>query len=398
MRIEYHYQRMYRSSIYPAGRERIHAVGALDCALWDIQGKLLELPVYQLLGGRARDHVECYRSFGAMRLEDARETASKTMAEGYRAIRFHAVGGSGTVFDARRAIGDMMEICAALRDGVGPKGEFIIDAHTRFSLADAVELCERVAPLHPLFVEDPLHIMDDIDAFALLRQKVRVPLAAGEQFGELRDGNLPLVEKELIDFLRSTIPNVGGITGYRKLAVLCEAHGVTMVPHFTPPIATAAVVHALLPFPGQAMNEVLRPALPPYLREAYVHKEGKMFRSDRPGLGVVVDEAAQRRGDDQRRAAGGAVSGRADSAARRVALYLCDDGRYRSSFSTASLNCCESGATPLSKYCATLPSAVTRYLLKFHIGSRVWRASSLNTALASGPFTCWGASIVNFTP
>jgi L-alanine-DL-glutamate epimerase-like enolase superfamily enzyme len=63
-----------------------------------------------------------------------------------------------------------------------------------------------------------------------------------------------------------------------------------MVPHFTPPISTAAVVHALLPFPGQALNEVLRPALPPYLREAYIHKEGKMFRSDRPGLGVVVDE------------------------------------------------------------------------------------------------------------
>lgn len=291
LRIEYHYQRMYRSSIYPAGRERIHAVGALDCALWDIQGKLLDVPVYQLLGGRARDYVECYRSFGAMRLEDAKETASKTMAEGYRAIRFHAVGGSGTVFDARRAIGDMTEICAALRDGVGPKGEFIIDAHTRFSLADAVELCERVAPLHPLFVEDPLRIMDDIDAFALLRQKVRVPLAAGEQFGELRDGNLPLVEKELIDFLRSTIPNVGGISGFRKLAALCEAHGVAMVPHFTPPIATAAVVHALLPFPGQALNEVLRPALPPYLKEAYVHREGKMFRSDRPGLGVVVDES-----------------------------------------------------------------------------------------------------------
>jgi len=290
-RIEYHYQRMYRSSIYPAGRERIHAVGALDTALWDIQGKLLEVPVYQLLGGRARDYVECYRSFGAMRLEDAKETASKTMAEGYRAIRFHAVGGSGTVFDARRQIADMTEICAALRDGVGPKGEFIIDAHTRFSLADAVELCERVAPLHPLFVEDPLHIMDDYEAFALLRQKVRVPLAAGEQFGELRDGNLPLVEKELIDFLRSTIPNVGGISGFRKLASLCEAHGVAMVPHFTPPIATAAVIHALLPFPGQALNEVLRPALPPYLKEAYIHKEGKMFRSDRPGIGVVVDES-----------------------------------------------------------------------------------------------------------
>ena len=290
-RIEYHWQRMYRSSIYPAGRERLHAVGALDCALWDIKGKLLGVPVYELLGGRVRDYVECYRSFGALRLEDARETASKTMAEGFRAIRFHAVGGSGEVFDARRAINEMTEICAALHEGVGPNGEFIIDAHTRFSLADAVHLCERVAPLSPLFVEDPLHIIDDVDAFALLRQKVNVPLAAGEQFGDTRDGNLPLVEHELIDFLRSSIPNVGGITAFRKLAALCEAHGVAMVPHFTAPIATAAVIHSLFAYPGQAMNEVLRPALPPYIREAYVLKDGKMYRNEHPGLGVVIDES-----------------------------------------------------------------------------------------------------------
>jgi galactonate dehydratase len=291
MRTEYHWQRMYRSSIYPAGRERLHAVGALDCALWDIKGKLLDVPVYELLGGRARDYVECYKSYGALRPDEAREEGRKTMAEGFRAIRFHAVGGSDTVFDARRAIGDMAEISAALREGVGPKGEFILDAHTRFSLADAVQLCQRVAPLSPLFVEDPLHIIDDVDGFALLRQKVGVPLAAGEQFSDLRDGNLPLVEHELIDFLRSTIPNVGGITAFRKLAALCESHGVAMVPHFTAPIATAAVVHALFAYPGQAMNEVFRPALPPYLREAYVFREGRMFRSERPGLGVVVDES-----------------------------------------------------------------------------------------------------------
>lgn len=291
MRTEFHFQRMYRSSIYPAGSERLHAVGALDCALWDLKGKLLGVPVYQLLGGRARDHVECYKSYGAMRLDQARDEARKTMDEGYRAVRFHAVGGSGTTFDARRQIADMVEICKALREGVGEKGEFIIDAHTRFSLADAVFLCQRVEPLSPLFVEDPLHIIDDIEGFESLRNRVTVPLAAGEQFGDLRNGNLPLVEKELIDYLRSTLPNVGGITGFRKLGALCEAHGVAMVPHFTAPIATAAVVHALFAHGGQAMNEVLRPALPPYLKEAYIHRDGRMYRSDRPGLGVVVDES-----------------------------------------------------------------------------------------------------------
>jgi len=291
LRIEYHWQRMYRSSIYPAGSERLHALGALDCALWDIKGKLLGVPVYELLGGRTRDYVECYKSYGPMRLDQAHNEARKTMAEGYRAIRFHAVETIQPVFDARRAIGDMFEICAALRDGLGPKGDFILDAHTRFSLAEAVELCERIKPLYPMFLEDPLHIIDDIEAFASLRQRVTVPLAAGEQFGDLRNGNLPLVERNLIDYLRSTIPNVGGITGYRKLGALCEAHGVTMVPHFTAPIATAAVVHALFAHGGQVMNEVLRPVIPPYLREAYILKDGRMLRNERPGLGVVVDES-----------------------------------------------------------------------------------------------------------
>lgn len=294
LRTEHHWQRMYRSSIYPAGRERLHAVGALDCALWDIKGKLLGQPVYQLLGGRTRDYVECYKSYGALARDQAREEGRRTMAEGFRAVRFHTAAGAGTVFDARRMIGEFVAIAAELREGIGANGEFIVDAHTRFDLADALTLCQRLAPLSPLFVEDPLHSMDDATAYRVLREKSPVPLAAGEQFGELRDGNLPLVENNLIDFLRTSIPNCGGITAYRKLAVLCEAHGVALVPHFTPPIATSAVVHSLFAAAGQVMDEVLRPALPPYVKEAYVLRDGKMRVSDRPGLGVVVDESRLR--------------------------------------------------------------------------------------------------------
>jgi galactonate dehydratase len=294
LRTEHHWQRMYRSSIYPSGRERLHAVGALDCALWDIKGKALGVPAWQLLGGRVRDHVECYRSYGALTPEQAREEGGRTMAEGFRAIRFHAAGGGGASFDPRRAIGQFTAIASALREAIGPDGEFIVDAHTRFDLADAVTLCRRLEPLSPLFVEDPLRTIDDIPLFERLREKVDVPLAAGEQFGDLRDGNLPLVEQNLIDFLRTSIPNCGGLTAFRKLAALCEAHSVAMVPHFTSPIATAAVVHALFTFPGQAMDEVYRPALPAWLPEAYVFRDGRMFASDRPGLGVVVDESRLR--------------------------------------------------------------------------------------------------------
>jgi L-alanine-DL-glutamate epimerase-like enolase superfamily enzyme len=290
LRTEFLWQRMYRSSIYQAGSERLHAIGALDCALWDIKGKALDAPVYQLLGGRARNHVECYRSFGLLTPKQARDEGRKAMADGFRAIRIHGVPTPDNVFDARRAIDSLVEVSKALREGVGPAGDFIVDAHTRFEYADVARLCDLLAPLAPLFVEDPLHTTDDVTLYAALRKRVTVPLAAGEQFGGLRDGNLPLVEQGLIDYLRTSIPNCGGITSYRTLAALCEAHSVALVPHFTGPIATAAVVHSLFPFGGTALNEVFRAELPPYVREGYVFRDGKMHASDRPGLGVVVDE------------------------------------------------------------------------------------------------------------
>jgi galactonate dehydratase len=294
-RIEYLWQRMYRSSIYPAGREKLNAVGALDCALWDIKGKALKVPVYQLLGGRARNHIECYKSYGLLRLDQAREEARKTIAEGYRAIRTFGVAGQGTSFDARRSLRDVVALCTEMREGAGKDGDFIYDAHTRLDLADAARLCDALAPLDPLFVEDPLHTMDDLTLYAVLRQRVKVPLAAGEQFGDVRDGNLPLVEQGLIDYLRSSIPNVGGITAYRKLMALCEAHSVSMAPHFTSPIATAAVAQCLISAPVPVINEAYRTALPNYLKAGAVFRDGRLWVDDRSGLGVEVDESRTNR-------------------------------------------------------------------------------------------------------
>lgn len=290
-RTEYLWQRMYRSTFYTPGREKLHAIGALDCALWDIKGKAAGLPLYQMLGGRARNYVECYSTRGTLTRAAARGEARKAMADGFRAIRFHGIEAEHGVFDSRAAVEETAAICAELREGVGSKGDFILDAHTRFDLADAIRLCELLAPLRPLFVEDPLRAIDDTQLFGVLRSRVSVPLAAGEQFGDLRDGGLPLIEKALIDYLRASIPNVGGITGFQKIAALCDAHSVGMVPHFTAPISTAAVIHGLAAFPGVALNEVLRSALPPYLHEGVDFRDGKIYPNDRPGLGIVLDES-----------------------------------------------------------------------------------------------------------
>jgi L-alanine-DL-glutamate epimerase-like enolase superfamily enzyme len=118
---------------------------------------------------------------------------------------------------------------------------------------------------------------------------VSVPIAAGEQFGDRWDGTQALVEQSLIDYLRVAIPNVGGITEYVKIAAVCETHYTGLVPHFTAPVATAAVMHAVTPFPGPVLNEILTTSLPSYLQEGYDFREGKIYPNDRPGLGVVFD-------------------------------------------------------------------------------------------------------------
>ena len=288
-RTEYLWQRMYRGTFYPPGREKIHALGALDCALWDLKGKALDAPIYQLLGGRARDHIECYQTRGTLNLKGAREEARKVMEQGFRAIRFHGINPEGGVFNSRKAVDLTAAICAELREGVGPDGDWILDAHTRFDMPDAIRLCKLVEPLNPFFVEDPIRAITDPGLFSVLRGQVSVPIAAGEQFGDKWDGAQPLVEQDLIDYLRVAIPNVGGITEYMKIAALCETHYVGLVPHFTAPISTAAVIHAVTAFSGPVMNEVLTSSVPAYLKEGYDFKEGKIYPNNRPGVGVVFD-------------------------------------------------------------------------------------------------------------
>ena len=123
----------------------------------------------------------------------------------------------------------------------------------------------------------------------MLRNQVRVPIAAGEQWGSRLDFNR-LIETNAIDYTRCTLPNVGGITEWTKVAALCETHFIGMIPHFTGPIATAALVHALGPFPGPVLMEFTsQTGTYPYLPQCLEFKNGKIWPNQRPGLGVELD-------------------------------------------------------------------------------------------------------------
>jgi galactonate dehydratase len=288
-RIQHLWQMLYRGYFYPAGREKLHAIGALDLALWDIKGKLLGVPVYELLGGLAREHIECYSTAFPWQ-GDHTATARACMAAGFRAYRTSVADPAGGPFHARHMVEATYTQCQAIHAGVGEAGEWSIDLHTRLDLPDAVRLCSLIEPLNPLFVEDPIR-SENPAALAMVRSQVRVPLAAGEQYGDRWDCN-EIVERHLVDYLRVTLPNVGGITELQKIAALCETHYVGLVPHFTGPIASAALVHVLLAQPVPAMMEILGASLrqPPHIAQGANFREGKLYPNPAPGLGVTFAE------------------------------------------------------------------------------------------------------------
>jgi L-alanine-DL-glutamate epimerase-like enolase superfamily enzyme len=281
---------MYRAFFYPPGREKIHALGALDLALWDLKGKALGVPVYDLLGGMARDHCECYLTGRGPAGVSLRDRAKAVIDAGFRAFRMDAASVRGTnVYNARERVRQVYEDCKEVRAGVGKGGDWVIDFHTRFDLPDAMRACKLIEEFEPFFVEDAVRSEAFAEDLPKLRKMTTVPLAAGEQWGARWDFH-KLVEAHNIDFVRATLPNVGGITEMHKVAALCETHTVGIAPHFTGPVATAALVHVLGPFPGPVLMEyVFAGRKFPHLPECVDFKDGKIWPNQRPGLGVTLD-------------------------------------------------------------------------------------------------------------
>ena len=288
--IERCWQDMYRSFFYPPGREKTHALGALDLALWDIKGKALDAPVHELLGGMNRTHIECYPT-GGWRNLPLGERARAAMQAGFRAFRFNAadVPAGTSVFQSREAVRQFAREAKAVREGVGAGGDWVVDFHQRFDFADAVRACRLAEEFEPCFIEDPVRMEAFLEDIPKLRLLTSAPLSAGEQWGVRWEFN-KLIENHDIDYVRATLPNVGGITELVKIAALCETHNVGLVPHFTGPIATAALVHVLGPFSGPVLMEWLMSATQhPHLSEWLDFKDGRIFANQRPGLGVTLD-------------------------------------------------------------------------------------------------------------
>lgn len=292
-RIEHLWQHCYRDMFYPPGREKLHALGAIEMALWDLKGKALGVPVYDLLGGKTRNFVECYatgfRNSTATTMEGR---ALDCLAAGLRCYRIGPTGGNGEEpFDFYVHSKKTIEMCEKLDQAVGGNGNWAVDLHTRFDTPEAIKICDALEKLEPYFVEDIIR-SENPEVYRTIRSMTKVPIAVGEQFGDRWDSNV-LIENHLIDYSRVTLPNTGGITELKKIIAIGETHYVGIIPHFTGPLSTAALIHVLgSSSPTRCMIELAGgvPEYPPYFNPDYIDfRDGKVHLNPNPGLGVSFD-------------------------------------------------------------------------------------------------------------
>src|SRR5579872_1559050 len=218
-RIEHLWQTLFRGGFFPANRVLCSAISAIDIALWDIQGKALNVPVYRLLGGRVRDKVVCYPHAQVPgEMDDVAglvENCQKHVAEGWKFVRWGLPQQADGVLEPRKAVRTALKQLEAVRAAVGEDVELCLDVHTRLDLPDSVELLRASEAYRPFFMEDPLR-SENPHAYHRLREKTAVPIAAGEQWAtkwEFRE----VIENDLIDYCRVDLCIVGGLTEARKI-------------------------------------------------------------------------------------------------------------------------------------------------------------------------------------
>ena len=303
MRMGRIWQELYRSQYFEGGRVLQAAISAIDIALHDIKGKALGVPVYELLGGKQRDTIPTFATTRSELGPEALEQTTELITQGWSVIRFMPAGQkSDGLFEPRESLAESARWCVKIREAVGDVPVLGIDFHHRLSVAEAASYCQRMPSGTLDFLEEP--IRDETpEAYEALRKMTDVPFAIGEEFAS-KWQFLPYIERDIHQFNRIDVCNVGGLTEAMKVAGWSEAHYVDMMPH-NPlgPICTAATVHfgaAVANFawletrasPGELYHGFDNPEYFPGM----LTLEGAVYRvPDRPGLGVDVNEAAIQR-------------------------------------------------------------------------------------------------------
>ncbi|MBO9581878.1 MAG: D-galactonate dehydratase family protein [Sphingobium sp.] len=316
-RIEDIWQYLYRGAYWRRGPVTMRAIGAVDTALWDIKAKMAGMPLYQLLGGKSRDRVMVYGHANGRDIPETVDAVGRYIEMGYKAIRAQtgipgvkdAYGvGRGTLayepadadlpsetgWDTRKALNTVPRLFEELRSTYGFDHHLLHDGHHRYTPQEAATLGKLLEPYQLFWFEDCTPA-ENQEAFRLVRQHTTTPLAVGEIFNTIWDAK-DLIQNQLIDFIRTTVLGVGGITHLRRIADLAALYQVRTGSHGATdlsPVTMGAALHFDTWVPNFGIQEYMRhteetDAVFPH---DYRFEDGHLICGEAPGHGVDIDEA-----------------------------------------------------------------------------------------------------------
>ncbi len=293
-KIEHHYQWLYRSSHF-MGSVVQGALSAIDIALWDIKGKRLDVPIYDLMGGKTRDRVRCYMHVGGETKDDLVADAVKRAKEGFTAVRFTPFPRDYYLHKSYTEWADeAVERVGAVKEAVGKGVDICVEIHRQMSPAESIWLGRRLEQFHPFFYEDPM-LPDSPALMAEVKEQCNIPIATGERFTTIFEYQ-QLLEARATSYIRPDLCLCGGLSGCKKVAAMAEAQHIKVIPHNPlSPVSTAACVQLDACIPNFALQEYTGESEPPksdLLVTPLELKDGYLTVPEGPGLGIELNEAA----------------------------------------------------------------------------------------------------------
>lgn len=292
-RIEEIWHSVYRDAYWRGGAVLMSALSAVEMALWDIKGKDLGVPIYQLLGGKVRESVPCYANgwfAPAKTPSEFADKAKEAVSQGFKALKWDPFGSSYLQIE-RKQLNEAIECVGAVYDAVKDNADIIIEGHGRFDIPTAVRVGHALGDFDILWFEEPIP-PQNLEGLAEVKRRVNVPISAGERLynrWEFRS----LFELKAADFIQPDVSHAGGIMELKKIAAMAEAYHIPICPHNpSGPIANAATLQLAACVPNFYLLETMSSDVPwrkDISTEDVKFENGAMFISDKPGLGIDLN-------------------------------------------------------------------------------------------------------------
>ena len=296
-RIEWLWEDRYRGQFLRSDLLVNVALSAIEIACWDIKGKALGVPCYELFGGPCRDKIPAYGNYWFMKTRMGKtsvgeyaESAARAVGNGFRALKWSPFGyAAHSMTPEQEHI--TVECVRQVREAVGPDVWLMVDAHGRFDLPQARRLAQKFEPYDLYFFEEPLP-PENLDAFVQLKASTKTPIATGERY-VARHQFRELLEKYACDYIQPDAIYTGGMNELRKIAMMAEAYYCPVIPHnCNGPVCTAATIHAAACMPNfRIMEYIPVPERQDILVEPLVFTDGAFELPTKPGLGVELNKA-----------------------------------------------------------------------------------------------------------